>query len=99
MRRLAEAVKNSQAAEWVHYRSDRMVNGQAVEGWEAFRPRRTAEKWGIRLSYYDGTERKRYVYYAGSRTITVDDVSQADTSQSSDTPDYFTAFVVSSTNG
>ena len=87
---LSDAVENSKAAEWVHYRSDIQMGGQSIEGWASMQPYRVATKSGDLLIFVDGAKRKQYVYDLAAQTITVDDILQSDM-PSNQASDYFGA--------
>jgi len=67
---LAQALENSQAAEWAH-----MVMGQGqnmTETWMSFRPMRIFHKTGRLIQMFDFASCRVYEYDGGKRTLTID---------------------------
>jgi len=85
---LAEAARNSKAAQWVSYHAS--IMGMSVDGWISSRPARFATKAAGCLTYRDQSTGKVYFYDTASKTITVEDVS-GETSASDDAASLFDA--------
>ena len=65
----AQAIENSKAAEWVHYRT--IQGGEQVEGWISMQPYRQFSRKGNSIDYIDGQTAQSFHYDVSNRTLTM----------------------------
>ena len=66
---LSQAIDNSKAAEWVHFRA--ILAGKQAEGWISMQPFRQFVRESDSIQYIDGQTAQRFYYDVSSRTLTV----------------------------